>query len=212
MKYATITPFDLNKCRFIMMDFTSANDELMGIDYENQIELSAFVKETLDRHQAEVGIGGWLEDRIIYSKKEHFQGTDSRNIHLGLDIWVPAGTPIFAPEDCEVHSFQNNNYHGDYGPTIVLKSLSHGHFYLFGHLSTESLNLLKEGKRISADECFASIGDVHENGHWTPHLHFQVIKDMGNYHGDFPGVCSKKDLDSFKESCLNPYPFVNLPY
>jgi hypothetical protein len=37
----------------------------------------------------------------------------------------------------------------------------------------------------------ATLGDSAVNGDYSPHLHFQVIKNMGAKVGDYPGVCTK---------------------
>jgi hypothetical protein len=64
-------------------------------------------------------------------------------------------------------------------------------FYtLYGHLSLDSLDLTlgavyKKGQQI------ATLGDSAVNGDYSPHLHFQVIKNMGTKVGDYPGVCKK---------------------
>jgi murein DD-endopeptidase MepM/ murein hydrolase activator NlpD len=47
--------------------------------------------------------------------------TEERNIHIGLDLWIDAGTPVFSALDGRVHSFQNNDSLGNYGPTIILE-------------------------------------------------------------------------------------------
>jgi murein DD-endopeptidase MepM/ murein hydrolase activator NlpD len=77
-------------------------------------------------------------------------------------------------------------------------------FTLYGHLSLGSLEGLHEGGRIQAGERFASIGPHPENGDWPPHLHFQVIRDMGTYRGDFPGVCNAADRGYYLKLCPDP--------
>ena len=42
------------------------------------------------------------------------------------------------------------------------------------------------------------------NGDYAPHLHFQIIKDVQDFVGDYPGVCSKMDLEFYKKNCLDP--------
>ena len=44
-----------------------------------------------------------------------------RTIHLGMDLFIQEGSPVFAPLDGIVHSFANNNRKHDYGPTIILE-------------------------------------------------------------------------------------------
>ena len=39
---------------------------------------------------------------------------------------------------------------------------------------------------------------------YAPHLHFQIIKKLVNNFGDYPGVCSKKDLKHYLENCPDP--------
>jgi len=43
-----------------------------------------------------------------------------------------------------------------------------------------------------------------ENGQWPPHLHFQVIIDMENWRGDYPGVCSLPEKEKFLNNCPDP--------
>jgi hypothetical protein len=46
-----------------------------------------------------------------------------------------------------------------------------------------------------------------ENGGWPPHLHFQLIRDIQHYHGDYPGVCAKRDVDFYACNCPDPASF-----
>jgi len=42
------------------------------------------------------------------------------------------------------------------------------------------------------------------NGDYAPHLHFQIIIDMEEKTGDYPGVCSENKLEFYKNNCPNP--------
>jgi peptidoglycan LD-endopeptidase LytH len=204
-----ICPFDFKNEHYHIFDFTVANPDFKTLDFGNIEAFNAYVFETLKAKNVKVGIGGWLENRVVYDVS-HFQGAEQRCYHLGVDIWAEAGTPIFAPEDCEIHSFKNNANLGDYGPTIILKSSSQNLFYLFGHLSLNSLGGLEKGQMIKKGEHFAEIGPYPENGNWPPHLHFQVMNTMNGKEGDFPGVCSFSELEYYKGVCLNPYPYAGI--
>src|SRR5690606_28539933 len=136
---------------------------------------------------AKMGAGGYAENRIIYTSKVFTGNEEPRSLHLGIDVWAPAGTPVMAPLPGRVHSFANNTAYRDYGPTIILEHDLQGQkFYtLYGHLSAASLSGLQKGKFLAAGTEFAAIGAEHENVEWPPHLHFQLITDLLGKEGDF---------------------------
>jgi hypothetical protein len=41
------------------------------------------------------------------------------------------------------------------------------------------------------------------NGDYAAHLHFQIIKDLQGFVVDYPGVCSKQDLEFYEGNCLD---------
>ncbi len=156
-------------------------------------------------------IGGYAEDRAFYRRSANFANAegDYRSVHLGLDLWGPVGTPVFAPLNATVHSFADNAHPGDYGPTILLAH--EGIFTLYGHLDTASLLGLKEGQLIRAGQQIGRLGAPHENGNWPPHLHFQLILDPGSWRGDYPGVAFKKDSAWWLKNSPNPNLLLQLP-
>ena len=111
-----------------------------------------------------------------------------------------------------MHSFKNNTNYGDYGPTIILKHhINDIEFYtLYGHLSMESIVNTSVGQFFKQGEQIATLGDVSINGDYAPHLHFQIIKDIQDYKGDYPGVCSKQDLDFYLNNCPDPNMLLKL--
>src|SRR5207248_5490218 len=121
-----------------------------------------------------------------------------------------AGAPVFAPLDGRVYSFRNNAGPLDYGPTIILDHIvadgSLTFFTLYGHLSVDSLDGLSEGMAIKQGTRIARLGDESVNGGWTPHLHFQIITDLLDPAGEFPGVA----LPHQREVWLSLSPDPNL--
>src|SRR5262249_5988776 len=61
-------------------------------------------------------------------------------------------------------------------------------FTLYGHLTTQTLDKLKVGQRVSRGQGFARVGTPEENGGWAPHAHVQIILDLLDLGADFPGV------------------------
>lgn len=199
---------NIPKSKYIPINLSEDNLQLKAINVSNVEALQNYIENEVNQHNGLVGYGGYNETRNIYKRNQHFNEnkTTERNIHLGVDLWTTAETPIYCPLDATVHSFKNNTNFGDYGPTIILKHTIHDmEFYtLYGHLSLASLENLEEGKPIKQGEPFATLGDVTVNGNYPPHLHFQIIKDLLGYKGDYPGVCNKKDLEFYLDNCPNP--------
>jgi len=192
----------------LTMDFSTANLELNNINFSDTTVFNHYVFEKLASTKKKYGIGGYFEHRAIYQRSEVFVTDleDFRNIHLGVDVWAEAGTAVYAPIDGKVYSFQNNQGFGDYGPTIILKHLLKGEklYSLYGHLKLTDLENLEVGKPISQGERFCHLGPFPENGDWPPHLHFQLMWDLLGNWGDFPGVCSHREIEKFKNICPDP--------
>jgi len=205
--FAPVFAADLNADTVCRLDFTEANQLLQTIDLRNTEAFNRAVQLLLLQQGASIGVGGYLENRFIYQRSSHFDvQAESRNLHLGIDVWIEAGTPVYTPLNAKVHSFQDNANFGDYGPTLILAhELEDTLFYtLYGHLTRTSLEGLHVGKTFSKGEKLAEVGPYPENGDWPPHLHFQVISDMDGRYGDFPGVATLTEREKYSEICPNP--------
>ncbi len=186
---------DLSTAIVFDLSVGSPDRALLGgsIDVE---DLAGDIFKQMESAGAEAGIGRYNEARQVYTADQFIVDFDEmperRTIHLGMDVFLPAGSPVFAPLEGTVHSFQNNTQPLDYGPCIILEHATEDtgqvFFTLYGHLSVESLTGLHEGKPIGQGERFAALGDSSVNGGWPPHLHFQIVTDMLGNKGDFPGV------------------------
>lgn len=214
-----LLPFDFATDSYLILDFSATNPDLdparqPPLNLTDTAAFSDYVADKLRAAGAQVGVGGYNEHRVIYRRSPHFQQTgEEREIHLGIDLWADAGTPVFAPLDGVVHSFQDNANFGDYGPTIILEHQYEGKplYSLYGHLTRPSLDGLYDGKPVRAGDKIAEIGPYPENGDWPPHLHFQLMTDMLGRRGDFPGVCSLTDRAYFLSICPDPNLLLRIP-
>lgn len=191
-------------------DLSKYNKALDNVDLNDEQAFTQYIFNELKANNCTAGIGGYGEERSLYSRSTLFSDEEPRTIHLGIDVWTAAGEAVFAPLDSTVHSFANRNVHGDYGPVIILEHNIENHVFhtLYGHLSTDSLDGLTIGQEIKKGQEFARIGQYHENFHWPPHLHFQVIIDMQDMVGDYPGVCKKSESDFYLKNCVDPSEFI----
>ena len=194
--------------KYIPIDFSKSNIELSNIEINNPIILENFIVNFVKKRKGKLAYGGYNEIRNIYQSSILFNDCkdEERNIHLGIDFWIEAGTNVIAALDGKIHSFNHNNKPGDYGPTIVLEhTLKNITFYtLYGHLSLESIANIKVGCIITKGQNLGKLGDYSINGGYAPHLHFQIIKEIGTNFGDYPGVCNYKDLNFYLSNCPNP--------
>ena len=168
------------------------------------------IKKWKKEHPKTIPANGYLEVRPFYStdayKKEGNNGPDYRTVHLGVDYWLEAGSPVHTPLEGIVYSVFNNDHPKDYGPTIILQHESDGILFytLYGHLNNTSLNVVIKGQKVEKGALIGYIGDNYENGDWAPHLHFQIILDMFDNKNDFPGVASYSETEVWKSICPDP--------
>ena len=193
---------------YVALDLSATHTDQLNLDLTNALVFEEFIENHLSKNKAKVAFGGYLETRNLYRRSTVFKNeiTDERNIHIGLDLWIKAGTTVLAALDGKIHSFQNNTALGDYGPTIILEhTIENSTFYtLYGHLDLNSLIGKEVGQIVKKSEVIAKLGDSPINGDYAPHLHFQIIKDLQEKKGDYPGVCSQKELEFYSKNCPNP--------
>jgi murein DD-endopeptidase MepM/ murein hydrolase activator NlpD len=198
------------------MDFTAKNPELDSQTLENTEAFCNYIDHKLNEGGFLYGIGGYNELRTVYNRSPVFDaavpGEEPRRLHLGTDIWGKAGTPVFAFMGGMVHSYAFNHQFGDYGATLItLHQLDGVSFYtLYGHLSLRDIENISSGQYITRGEIIGHFGEPHENGHWPPHLHVQIIIDLELREGDYPGVCRYSERDKYLSNCPDPDLILNM--
>ena len=180
--------------------------------------LSEAVFRKLKEANASVGIGRYNEPRLLYTSPlfgpSENPTDERRTVHLGMDLFAAPGTPIHAPLDGVVHAVAINTAPLDYGPLVILRHITGDgteFFTLYGHLARGAFDALQAGQRIARGQLFAAIGDVHENGGWAPHLHFQVIVDLLDHRSDFPGVALASQREVWTSLSPDPNLLLGVP-
>ncbi len=91
-----------------------------------------------------------------------------RNMHTGIDIAAPHGTPIYAPSKGKV-VFSGG--YGGYGKTVILDH-GYGLETLYAHMSAIKVN---RGDIVDQGDVIGQIGTTGVST--GPHLHYEVILD-----------------------------------
>lgn len=186
------------------IDLSINNADLQNLG--TQDALSLYIQKQTQLAGKRLAYGGYREQRNLYQRSELFSA-EARTLHLGIDVWLGAGEPVYAHAAGTIHSIKNNDAHLDYGYTVITKHNNidgSAYFSLYGHLSSSGLADMKVGQNLKEAQRLAYIGDINENGGWAPHLHFQLMLDMEGYSGDYPGVCSQEKADHYFTNCPDP--------
>jgi 4-aminobutyrate aminotransferase-like enzyme/Ser/Thr protein kinase RdoA (MazF antagonist) len=211
-EFASLVTPNLETCPKIIADWTAASLEVPNPDaYRNPARMTAQLWAQMAEANVEVAIGGYNIARLTPS--EGFGDAEQRSIHTGLDVFLEAGSPVFAPFEGTVHSFANNTARYDYGPCIVLEHKVSGLVFwtLYGHLSVESLAGIEVGATVGKGEQIGQIGSLTVNGGWPPHLHFQIVTDMLDRRGDYPGACVPSQRDVWLSLSPDPNLVARIP-
>lgn len=163
-------------------------------------------------------LGYYHEPRLVYTdaafRKGRWKASNRRTVHLGVDIFADAGTPLYAPLRGGVFVAEYRDGHLDYGGVIILRHETPDgdeFFTLYGHLNPEFLDRLKPGDTVEKGDEFCRLGEVSENGGWAPHLHFQLALTTKGIEADWPGVGDPDEMYLWRAICPNPAALLNLP-
>ena len=176
-----------------------------------------WVAHQMEERGARIGIGRYNEARMVYTG-EAFEGVgeeqpEQRTIHLGVDLFLESGAPVLAPLAGRVHSVRNNSEPLDYGPTVILRHEPAGgpaFHTLYGHLDEDALRLAP-GMEVAKGDMIARLGDFEVNGNWPPHLHFQIVTDLLDREGEFPGVAAPDERAVWLSLSPDPNLVLQLP-
>ena len=96
--FARIIDVELNDVNVHVFDFSDNNLDLYHVDLDSTEAFTEYVFTTIKNENKKVGVGGYMEDRLIYKRSKHFDNEgEPRSIHLGIDLWIEAGTPVYSP-------------------------------------------------------------------------------------------------------------------
>ncbi|MEC7988066.1 MAG: peptidoglycan DD-metalloendopeptidase family protein [Myxococcota bacterium] len=162
--------------------------------------------------RCEYGIGKYGEKRPNMYRGELFE-KERRDIHIGIDIAAPVGTPVYSFAPGKVFLYGNNDNPFDYGPTIITEHILNGTviYALHGHLSLESLEHIQSIHSFSKGTILGFVGSKIVNGGWNPHLHFQLSKQKPLSY-DMPGVVHESQLSNALETYPDPRLVLGMLY
>src|SRR5262249_13594823 len=110
---APVVAPDPKDTRTLTLDLSIGSAELGNFpDFADTPTFTRTLFDAMRAVGASVGIGKYDEARPIYTsdvyRVESSDGPEWRTLHIGLDLFMKPGTPVFAPLDGVVQSFQNN--------------------------------------------------------------------------------------------------------
>ena len=217
--FAAVVPIDPRTQPSALIDLSVGSLELGGGDCWSADEIEAILATKRRESGAELILGRYLEPRLLYAfpafDQPGLERTEHRTVHLGADLFLPHGTPVFAPLAGTVVSVVDNLGAGNYGPTVILAHQASKtdltFFTLYGHLDPACLASLRVGQVIEREQCFAVLGRREHNGGWPPHLHFQILLDLLGCEGDFPGVARPAERALYAGVCPDPNLILDVP-
>ena len=166
----------------------------------------------------DIWLGYYGEPRLIYTapafRKGRWKASNRRTVHMGVDVFAPAGRKVCAPLSGTVAFTQNRSGSLDYGGMLILRhETPDGDAFhtLYGHLDPDSIAHLQTGQHVEQGAVIAALGADDCNGGWAPHLHFQLALTLAGMGTDWPGVADPDDLTLWSAICPNPAALLNLP-
>jgi acetylornithine/succinyldiaminopimelate/putrescine aminotransferase/Ser/Thr protein kinase RdoA (MazF antagonist) len=210
------TRLDEHNCEVVDLSVTSWRSEAFA-DGNDRAEAAASARRAPIDTKKRFVIGRYDERRLIYTSPlfdlphDRDAGVgetaERRTIHLGIDLFAPAGSEVFAPLAGEVYASEYHPRDQDYGGVVILRHetpAGDAFYTLYGHLSRASVDGRTIGQSVSAGESLGRLGASHENGGWAPHLHLQIITDLLGLEGDFPGVAASSEGSVWTTFSPNP--------
>jgi 4-aminobutyrate aminotransferase-like enzyme/Ser/Thr protein kinase RdoA (MazF antagonist) len=159
-----------------------------------------------------IAIGRYREVRAVYDADDFATPFgERRTLHLGIDIFVPAGVVVYSPLAGVIRAADIRDERGDYGGVIIVEYATDSgvpFWLLLGHLTHACVPFVKVGQRVGRGDAIAVVGAKHENGGWAPHIHAQLYTDLLGKGTDVAGVARRSQSDVRESISPNPTPML----
>jgi 4-aminobutyrate aminotransferase-like enzyme/Ser/Thr protein kinase RdoA (MazF antagonist) len=207
--FAPIVRPDVERPKVAVLDFSASGPAAAQWASLDAAKAEARIMAQIGSEHAAFGIGLYGEDRVIYQGDAFQTSVEGarRSVHLGVDIFAPAGEPVSAPFAGTVAFIHDDAVSFGFGPTVLLQHETEEgirFWTLYGHLSREGVAKLSVGQPVARGEVFAAFGAAEENGNWAPHLHFQIVTDHLGLGGRMHGVGVRDQWQVWREVSPDP--------
>ena len=200
-------PYNISKHKNIKKFFELCL--LQGIDPRCAEQRQHFNNIFLKISERKILVGRYGEDRSSMLSGSYI-AKEGRTIHLGVDLFTAECEPIYSPFDGEIISIGYEPAPHGYGYWIIIKHNLNGKklYSFYGHLG-KNISLKRF---VKAGEKIGNIGDFSngENGGWSRHLHFQILRELPESGETPPGYASKKDFFKVKHMYPDPTKILGL--
>lgn len=151
--------------------------------------LAAAIAAELQRAGASVGVGRHDEARFTQGAYGCIgveqPVAELATVHLGMDLFVSAGTEVHAPLAGVVCALATRGGEA----CVVLHHSPTGapeFFTLYHHLAADSVTALVQGRHVGRGQVLGMVAASTQNGGEPPHVHFQIALDLLDRGADFP--------------------------
>ena len=227
-----VTSVDFGTDAYVVLDTSVSSPDYLPAELSdrrgarNPGAMARWINRTMEDHGAIAAIGRYDEYRLIYGGNGFLDFSGHiRTLHLGIDVYQQAGSPVFAALPGVIHSVSNYPESCDYGGVVLIRHELPGEFSpdqsepgerncfytLYGHLDPGSISSLTPGASVAAGEKVGRMGAEAVNGEWPPHLHFQIILDLLSEQDTFFGVASHQHCRVWRSICPDPGPLLGIP-
>jgi 4-aminobutyrate aminotransferase-like enzyme/Ser/Thr protein kinase RdoA (MazF antagonist) len=157
-----------------------------------------------------LAIGRYGEERPIYRGPQYKDPEGrSRTVHLGCDLFLPAGANVRSPFAGVIEERDDRALPYDYGGVLLIRH--DGFWTLHGHLEPDSIAHWSPGDPVEAGQIIAQMGPPEVNGGWDPHLHLQLFTHLAGGGTDLPGVAYPDELDLWQSISPDPNLLLGRP-
>ncbi len=186
-----------------------------GVSLVNPKTCERMVLDVHKQYGIDFSYGGWMEDRSFLWHGSYLD-VEQAFIHLGIDLNVPAGTPVSIDFDAVVVRVDDDfPEDGGWGPRVIVRHGKAPVYMIYAHLDRRMR--CKVGDKLKKGAVFAKVGKAPYNGNWFPHLHVQTVSkdyfaelEKNDAWADLDGYGKAKDVRKNAVRFTDPMQYISL--
>jgi 4-aminobutyrate aminotransferase-like enzyme len=190
---------DLTDQGVTVLDLSVGSDDLRDGVWERPGAVRAHIARALKERGSGLGLGRHAEARLSYTRYD--SPVEPETIHLGVEVFVPAETAVFAPLEGSVARLGWNEL-------IVRHEPAAGCAFYTRYAGLAPADLLTLGGRVQRGQVLGRVASADVGAPLPPHLHFQLACDLP---GDLPALAAGAERAVWLSICPDPNLVLNIP-